>query len=151
MEHLNITKGTEKDFNRLSAIWESAVKATHHFLDEKDFLYYKSNITNYFGQVDIYVCKDAYGTIIGFMGISDTMLEMLFVDASFRGEGAGGKLLRYAIDKLNVRRLDVNEQNLQAIGFYTHLGFKIAGRSPLDNEGRPYPLLHMQYSPEQDD
>ncbi len=41
-------------------------------------------------------------------------------------------------------RVDVNEQNEQALGFYQHLGFSVIGRSPLDGQGKPYPLLHME-------
>ncbi len=88
--------------------------------------------------------------IVGFIGVSGSMLEMLFVDAAFRRRGIGRKLLHYVVDKLNVCKLDVNEQNNQAIGIYTHMGFKIMGRSPLDNEGNPYPLLHLQYCANQD-
>ncbi|ADP12586.1 hypothetical protein EJP617_29050 [Erwinia sp. Ejp617] len=40
---------------------------------------------------------------------------------------------------------DVNEQNEQAVGFYKQAGFVITGRSPTDNRGRAYPLLHLRY------
>lgn len=39
--------------------------------------------------------------------------------------------------------VDVNEQNTQAVGFYARAGFTVTGRSPVDDEGRPYPLLHL--------
>ncbi len=141
----NIVKGTDNDFNQLSTIWESAVKATHDFLDHEDFVYYKSRIMDYFRMVDIYVYKNEQGKAIGFIGVSESMVEMLFVDATFRGRAVGKKLLEYAIYTLNVYKLDVNEQNTQALGFYTHMGFKITGRSQTDSEGKPYPLLHLQY------
>ena len=38
----------------------------------------------------------------------------------------------------------MNEQNEQAVGFYLHQGFVIAGRSELDGTGKPYPILHLQ-------
>lgn len=38
----------------------------------------------------------------------------------------------------------MNEQNPQASGFYRHYGFVITGRSPLDGQGNPFPLLHMK-------
>jgi putative acetyltransferase len=38
----------------------------------------------------------------------------------------------------------VNEQNAAALGFYEALGFEVVARSPLDDTGRPYPLLHMR-------
>jgi len=142
----NIIKASKQDYARLSAIWESAVKATHDFLDSRDFAYYRSRMTDYFGQVALYAYKDEQGELAGFMGVSGPMLEMLFVDAASRGNGIGTKLLCYAVERLNVRKVDVNEQNLQAVGFYTHMGFRITGRSPFDHEGKPYPLLHLRYS-----
>lgn len=51
--------------------------------------------------------------------------------------------MTHAIAALGARRVDVNEQNEQALGFYRRLGFAQVGRSPLDGEGRPYPLLHL--------
>jgi hypothetical protein len=32
----------------------------------------------------------------------------------------------------------------QALGFYLRLGFEVVGRSELDSNGKPYPLLHMR-------
>ncbi|WP_369523003.1 hypothetical protein [Brucella anthropi] len=40
--------------------------------------------------------------------------------------------------------VDVNEQNLQGVGFYLHMGFVETGRSETDDQGRPYPLLHLR-------
>ena len=39
----------------------------------------------------------------------------------------------------------MNEQNPQGVGFYLHMGFEQTGRSELDGEGNPFPLLHMKY------
>lgn len=47
------------------------------------------------------------------------------------------------IEDMNVTHVDVNEQNPQAIGFYEHIGVKVTGRSPLDGQRKPFPLLHM--------
>ncbi len=52
-------------------------------------------------------------------------------------------LLQYAIEQLGVTKVDVNEQNPQAVGFYEHMGFKVVSRSPLDDMGKPFPILHM--------
>ena len=40
--------------------------------------------------------------------------------------------------------MDVNEENQAARGFYEALGFVVVGRSPLDETGRPHPLLHLR-------
>lgn len=42
-----------------------------------------------------------------------------------------------------IRRVDVNEQNVQAAGFYARLGFRVTGRDATDPSGRPYPILHL--------
>jgi Acetyltransferases len=54
------------------------------------------------------------------------------------------KLVNFALENLNVCKVDVNEQNEQAIGFYKYLGFEIIGRSELDGVGKNYPILHME-------
>lgn len=45
---------------------------------------------------------------------------------------------------LGARRLDVDEQNAQAVGFYLHYGFEVVGRSETGGMGDPFPLLHLQ-------
>ncbi len=40
---------------------------------------------------------------------------------------------------------NVNEQNEQAVGFYKKVGFKVTGRSEVDDLGKPYPLLNLAY------
>lgn len=42
-----------------------------------------------------------------------------------------------------ITKVDVNEQNPQAIGFYEKMGFKPIGRSEKDGSGKPYPIIHM--------
>lgn len=70
-------------------------------------------------------------------------LEALFVDASARGLGVRKHLISHALALHPDLSVDVNEQNHQAVGFYQHMGFKLSGRSERDNQGRPYPLLHL--------
>ena len=43
-----------------------------------------------------------------------------------------------------VLTVNVNEQNASGAGFYQRLGFEVIGRSPVDDAGRPYPLLHLR-------
>lgn len=42
------------------------------------------------------------------------------------------------------KKVDVNEENPQALAFYLHMGFNIAGRSEVDGNGKPHPLLFLQ-------
>ena len=131
------------DYPRLMEIWESAVLSTHDFLKEEDFLYYKERLPVYFQYV-IRFGFEQEGILIGFMGIAEGNLEMLFIDNKYRGAGIGKKLITYAIDNLQVTKVDVNEQNVQAVGFYEYMGFNIYKRSNLDGEGKEYLILHMQ-------
>ncbi len=34
---------------------------------------------------------------------------------------------------------------MQAVGFYKKMGFKVTGRSEVDDLGKPYPLLNLAY------
>ncbi|MCB6973901.1 MULTISPECIES: GNAT family N-acetyltransferase [Butyricimonas] len=138
-----IRKIKTTDYPRLTEIWESAVLSTHDFLKEEDFLNYKEHLPVYFQHVTLFGFEQE-GILIGFMGIAERNLEMLFIDNNYRGTGIGKKLITYAIDNLQVTKVDVNEQNTQAVGFYKHMGFSVYKRSSLDGEGKEYPILHMR-------
>ena len=85
----------------------------------------------------------------GFMGFNWPQIEMLFVEPEFFGHGIGKTLLaltqKRAIAEDATLTLDVNEQNPAALAFYERMGFAVTGRSPVDGQGRPYPLLHMAW------
>jgi len=139
-----ICSANKKDYPVLIDIWESAVKATHNFLSDEDFEFYKSHIPIYFQHVSLYVYKNEKGVIKAFLGVTDDSIEMLFVDNESRGSGIGKILLDYAVNTLNACRVDVNEQNTQALNFYYHLGFVEVDRSEYDGEGKGYPILHLE-------
>ncbi len=138
----NITK---KEYREVVEIWEASVRATHHFLKEEDIEYFKPLILNtYLDAVELKCFRNNDGKIVGFLGVADQNLEMLFIHPDFRGKGVGKALLDYSIQKLDVTKVDVNEQNEEAVGFYKHFGFEVIKRSELDSSGKPYPTLHMQ-------
>lgn len=131
-------------FAPLVAIWRSAVDATHDFLAESDRDEIESQLeSDYFPAVSLTVAE-LNGRPVGFSGVLDGNLEMLFIDAKQRGTGIGTRLLSHAVEDHGVRNVDVNEQNRQAVEFYTRRGFQVVRRSETDDVGRPYPLLHLQ-------
>ena len=81
---------------------------------------------------------------VGFMGIAEQHLEMLFISDVERGKGLGRELLTFGIEKYSVNDLAVNEQNPLAKGFYEYMGFKVYKRTECDEQGNPYPLLYMK-------
>lgn len=142
---INIRKAYETDYERLMQIWSTAVLATHDFLSQSDFeLFHRLIPSEYFPQLDVYLLEREDKTVV-FMAVSDDNLEMLFVDADCHGEGLGKIAVRYVLDVLKVFKVDVNEQNPMAVGFYLRMGYTQIGRSERDGMGKPYPLLHMEY------
>ncbi|WP_278562340.1 GNAT family N-acetyltransferase [Phocaeicola plebeius] len=131
------------DYPILVDIWESAVLSTHDFLKKEDFLYYREHLPTYFQYVTLYGYEQD-GRLVGFIGVAENNIEMLFVHNDYRYKGVGKRLVMYAIEKLQVCKVDVNEQNIQAVGFYQHRGFSVITRSDLDAEGKAYPILHMR-------
>ncbi len=78
------------------------------------------------------------------MGVHGKKIEMLFVRNEHRGKELGKKFIKYAIEKLDIKFVDVNEDNAQAVGFYLHMGFQVFMQSELDAHGDPFPILHMK-------
>ena len=141
---MNIEKVVPAEYLKLIEIWEASVRATHDFLVEEDLQELKPLILEqYFDAVDLRCAKNRYGEIQGFCGVHEGNIEMLFISPDARGKGIGSALVDYALKKQAASKVDVNEQNEQALGFYQHLGFKVIARSPVDGQGKPYPLLHM--------
>ena len=134
-------KGSE--YQEVVDVWELSVRATHHFLKEEDIAYFKPLILNtYLDAVEL-KCIKINNKIVGFLGVAEQNLEMLFIHPEYRGKKVGKTLLKYSLDKLNVNKVGVNEQNEQAVGFYKHFGFETIKRSEVDSSGKPYPILHM--------
>ena len=137
-----IRKIETTDYARLQEIWENSVYFTHDFLKEEGFNYYKKQLPIYFEQVSL-VGFENEGILVGFIGIAKDNLEMLFIHNDYRGKGIGKRLLNHAINHYQITKVDVNEQNLQALEFYKHLGFHVINRSEVDGAGKDYPILHM--------
>ncbi len=135
-----------EEFFEIMNIWEASVKATHNFMSPEKIQDIKQIIIkgNLFSNVEIYSYFDLDGRRIGFLGLSKSKIEMLFIHPDFRGNGVGKSLTEFACSEKNIRRVDVNEQNRQAVGFYKKLGFKVVKRNPLDAEGNPFPVLEMK-------
>jgi putative acetyltransferase len=142
---MNIENVEQIDYSILIEIWEASVRATHDFLQEEDILTLKPLILeHYFDAVDLKCAKDESDKILGFCGVHEGNIEMLFISPEARGSGVGSQLTDYAVNHQGATKVDVNEQNKQALGFYERVGFSVVGRSPLDGQGKPYPLLHME-------
>ena len=143
-----------EDVPFLVDVWRRSVRATHFFLSEGDLHEIENAVAtmylpNALDQMTVAMDADS-GKLVGFMGLTGHHIDSLFLDPVCRGHGLGRQFIDHAAACVAVGgtgtsclSVDVNEQNDQAVGFYRHLGFSVTGRSPTDDDGRPYPILHM--------
>lgn len=130
---------------RLLAVWEASVRATHLFLSDAKVKRIKEYVPQALGGVEhLVVAEREPGVPAAFMGVDGHRLEMLFLSPEERGHGLGKQLLQYGMEHYGVQEVTVNEQNPQAVGFYEHMGFATYKRTDCDEEGGPYPLLYMK-------
>ena len=140
-----VKERTPRLIEALTAVWEHSVRATHHFLSEPEILRIRAYVPQAVGGVaQLVAAENQAGEPVGFMGVENGRLEMLFLAPEARGCGLGGRLLRCGIEQYGVREVTVNEQNPQAVDFYAHFGFRTYRRTERDEEGGPYPLLYMR-------
>ncbi len=134
----------EADYDRVTEVWEASVRATHDFVAESDIVFFRPIVRDVLPHVPLACVRDAAGQVIGFVGVSNHHIEMLFIHPDWRGQGIGRLLLTHAIQHMGGTSLDVNEQNEQAVDFYLNMGLIVVGRSDVDGMGKPYPLLHLK-------
>ena len=133
------------DTDTLYSVWRRSVEATHEFVAPADLEAMAEIVrTRYLPVTTFMVAVDATDTPIAFMGGDDDTIDSLFVDPDWHRRGVGRALVDLAIERAPVIRLDVNEQNDGARAFYRRMGFAEVGRSEDDEDGFPYPLLHLE-------
>ena len=140
---MTIRKRVAADDPQLAALWERSVRATHDFLPEDDIHRLFPLVRDtYLPALDVQVFDNPDQSPAGFIATDEDTVQMLFIDPAQRGQGIGRRLLDHV--RRPLLKVDVNEQNPQAHGFYRHYGFEDIGRSALDGEGRPFPVIHMR-------
>ena len=142
---LTIRRSLVSDSEALPDIWLRSVRASHTFLTEEDIRSLLPAVRDYFRTPDLelwVLCADALP--VGFMGLSGTVIESLFIAPEHFRQGGGTIFLSHARHLKGPLSVDVNEQNSQALRFYLARGFQVVGRWPVDDAGRPFPLLHLR-------
>ena len=145
MSQIRPARATDSDV--LLALWERSVRATHDFLSEADIVALRPDVAQALDDewLELWVLADGDDVPIGFMGLAGDDIAALFLGPAQRGRGGGRRLVAHAQGlRGGELTVDVNEQNPAARGFYEALGFVVVGRSPLDDGGRPFPILHMR-------
>ena len=144
---IRIRRSRASDADAVLGIWRRAVDATHDFLSTEDRAAIDQEVQVLLPRLDLWVAVDQNDRPTGFMSLSDSSLDALFIDPAMHGTGIGRALVDFALRSSSYLRTEVNEQNEKAVAFYRRLGFREVGWSLIDGQGRPYPLVHMRLDP----
>lgn len=144
MQIIEVKERNDKLIKELVNLWEETVRNTHLFLESEEILRIKEYVPTAIKEIPHLIIVEDKNIPLGFIGINNYKVEMLFIKNSFRGKGLGKDLLNYVIKKYSINELTVNEQNKEAKKFYEHMGFKTYKRQELDEQGLPYPILYMK-------
>lgn len=142
---IRIRQSIPADGERAVQIWRDAVDATHDFLTSEDRVAIEQEVAGFLPAAPLWLAVDADDRPIGFMLLGGASMEALFIDPAHRGEGVGRALVGHALTLHPALTTEVNEQNIQAVGFYERMGFVPTGRSERDGQGRAYPLIHLRF------
>ncbi|QXY83944.1 acetyltransferase [Salmonella bongori] len=142
---ISIRRSRQDEGEKLIAIWCRSVDATHNFLSKAYRLELEELVRSFLPEAPLWVAVTEQDDPVGFMLLTGEHMDALFVDPDARGQGVGKMLVKHALSLAPHLTTNVNEQNAQAVGFYQKMGFKVTGRSEVDDLGKPYPLLNLIY------
>ena len=150
MIHITTIEKDNRDsklINALLDVWQASVRASHHFLTEADIRTLTPQAEEALLQIEtLWIIEDDLRPV-GFMGVQERKIEMLFLHPDYFRKGVGKELVQRAFRKLAVEYVDVNEQNPDAARFYERMGFHTFRRDDTDDQGNPFPILRMKRLP----
>ena len=142
-----INSASHRDYPAIIELWELSVRASHFFLPEDYLQKIKNLLPSILPAVKLFVHFDKDNqAITGFLGVNEEKIEMLFIHPAKRGQGIGRLLNQFAVEQLQTYKVDVNEQNEQAVSFYKKIGYQVVGRTEVDGLGKPFPILQMEFA-----
>ena len=137
---ISIRRSRHEEGEELVAIWCRSVDATHDFLSAEYRTELEDLVRSFLPEAPLWVAVNERDQPVGFMLLSGQHMDALFIDPDVRGCGVGRVLVEHALSMAPELTTNVNEQNEQAVGFYKKVGFKVTGRSEVDDLGKPYPF-----------
>lgn len=143
-ETLVVRRAQAADHAALADLWRRSVEASHDFLAPGAVEEIEAEVRRALPAAGELWLAEARGLPAGFLGCTGNHVDMLFVAPEFFREGLGTLLLAHARRLHGPLAVEVNEANARATAFYLARGFAPTGRSPVDSQGRPYPLLLLR-------
>src|SRR5215475_4427950 len=111
-EHIRRARADERLY--LLALWERSVRASHTFLADADIDFYRPLTAEILkgNTLDLWVITDNTDRPLGFLGLVGQSVEALFLEPSYRRQGAGRRLIDHALRLAGgALTVEVNEQN----------------------------------------
>lgn len=120
-----IRKLKQDDVTKVMTIWTKGNFKAHDFIEKDYWLLNFNRVKNdYLLKAETYVYTESE-EIKGFISLSENGYIMaLFVKLDCLRQGIGRKLLNYCKERNEFLTLNVYEKNIDAILFYTAMGFK---------------------------
>ena len=113
------------DFQTLSEIWLEASLLAHDFIPASHWQDNKIAMQEvYLPAAQVYLLEDEHA-ICGFIAVIDQHIEALFVAPKYQGQGMGKRLLEHVQQTNDTLMLNVYQDNVQGVRFYTRNHFKI--------------------------
>ena len=129
LKEIDYSLRNETLINKLTIIWQKSVEATHLFLSPQDIKDILPQVVIGLKQIPILLVSFTNDDEpIGFAGIANDKLEMLFLSPDYFQQGIGYKMISTAIQDYQIKYVDVNKQNPKALKFYLRQGFTIFKR-----------------------
>ncbi len=142
---MQVERAVTAEYEELLSVWDDSVLGSYDYILEEEITLFKRFIVEQvFPSVSLHCVKDRNGSISAFIGSKNNKVEMLFVKNALIGNGLGKKLLQYAVLELSCNKVDVNEENKQAIAFYKRMVFLTESRSLKTGKASTFNVLHMQ-------
>ena len=125
-----VEERTNALLDQLTHVWEQSVKATHLFLSAAEIAEIKPYLPKVLLEIPgLIIAENEDGFPVGFMGIENRKLEMLFISPAERGKGIGTEAIKFVASYFKdwkqftlITPIDKKEN----IKFYTEkCGFKI--------------------------
>ena len=129
-------------------LWEDSVRVSHTFLTKQHIAEIKPEVKVALKSSQNIITATDKKDFLGFIGVEDNKIEMLFVASKSFRKGVGKALLKEALERYLKDYpgilVDCNEQNTQGLAFYESLGFEKIGMSKKDSAGRNFPIVHLK-------
>ena len=121
-----IRKFESRDLDAVMQIWLHGNLDAHAFIPADFWMDHFEMVRDILPQAELYVHEnEATRQIDGFIGLSESHIEGIFVAKSARSKGIGKALLEYAKSRKPRLTLSVYQKNERAIAFYRREKFVV--------------------------